>query len=101
MARVWFCFQRLLTSPCVPVLYEFRVSAECFCGRELFWFEFAPQSRLRFTESSEPAFGRNSSAGESNNFLGLAQRSNESGRKFHHAVAPEDSALPSPVFVAN
>src|SRR5438270_924262 len=55
MARGWFCFERLLALPFMPVRDLLWVLPGRFCGRELFWCEFAPESSLRVAERGQSA----------------------------------------------
>src|SRR5215470_11336180 len=67
--RVWLCLERVLTSPGVPILNEFRIALERFRGREFFRPELAPEPGLSVAKSGEPAFGRNPGAGQRDKFL--------------------------------
>src|SRR5207245_4373129 len=89
MAKVWFCFERLLTPRGIPIPNQFRISSERFRRRQLFRFEFAPKSSLRVAESGESACGRDSGASECDNFPRVAQRIDKRRREIHHALGPE------------
>ena len=89
MSGIRFCFECLFAPPRVPLLNEFRISPECFGGRDLFRFKFAPKTSLSVAEGGEPAFGGNSSSSEDDNFRRVAQRSDERRSKIHHKLAPE------------
>src|ERR1700730_3151677 len=88
MPGVWFCVERLLTAPRVPIRNEFWISSKRFRSRELFRSELAPESGLRVPKSGEPALRGNSRACKGDDFFGVAQRFDERGREIHHAVAP-------------